>query len=113
PQFLPCLLCHHLALFLIYFIAHLHRSYPPFSGLRLFLIQIPCIIPSVLYFVYFKSLLPANVCPLKTMLTLSFSLLITPVLKFIKRIKISDSLRLLILETYSFLNVTWPTLYII
>src|SRR5699024_4932227 len=104
---------NHLPYFIIIFIAHLYRSYLPPTDLKLFLIQIHCIIRSVLYYVYFKSLLPAIVCPLKTMLTLSFSLLITPVLKFIKRIKISDSLRLLILETYSFLNVTWPTLYII
>src|SRR5699024_294127 len=43
---------NHLPYFIIIFIAHRCRSYPPYTGLKLFLIQIHCIIRSVLYNVY-------------------------------------------------------------
>src|SRR5699024_1224884 len=43
---------NHLPYFIIIFIAHRCRSYPPSTGLKLFLIQIHCIIRSVLYNVY-------------------------------------------------------------
>src|SRR5699024_11349932 len=56
---------NHLPYFIIIFIAHRYRSYPPSTGSKLFLIQIHCIIRSVLYNVYFELWIAFNQVALK------------------------------------------------
>src|SRR5699024_5812224 len=72
---------NHLPYFIIIFITHRCRSYPPSTGLKLFLIQIHCIIRSVLYNVYselrvliFKVTFKTSNADLYTCIYYSFSL---------------------------------------
>src|SRR5699024_12083875 len=65
PESVHVRVANHLPYFIIIFIAHRYRSYPPYTGLRLSLIQIHCIIRTVLYNVYSELWIAFNQVALK------------------------------------------------